>query len=199
MRLTLKQYQEFNSIEDPSEEDLLRCFVGLSVNKINELSLDKFNNLVNSINLEINKEVELSPRFVLNGVEYGFIPNLDEISYGENKDLTSYVSDWSTMHKAMAVAYRPVTQKNGNKYLIEKYEGTGSRSDIMLDAPFHIVAGMVVFFWNLTNDLLGCIPNYLEKEMKEMKETKDHYLTKNGEAIEKCISSLKATLPSLKR
>lgn len=196
MKLTLRQYQEFSLIEEPNEEDLLRCFCGLSISEINKLSLDKFNSLVESVSLEINKESNYTPTFILNGVEYGFIPNLNEISYGENKDLTSYVNDWSTMHKAMAVAYRPITYKKGDKYLIEKYEGTSKTSDIMLDAPFHVVAGMIVFFWNLTSDLLSFIPNYLEKEMEK---TNRQDLIKNGEAIERCIYLLKATLPSSKR
>ena len=191
--MTLRQYKEFNSIEDPTEEDLLRCFSNLSSYEISDLSLDEFNKKVEDINSKLNKDYPLAPRFILNGVEYGFIPNIDEITYGENKDLTSYVGSWDTMHRAMAVAYRPIEFSSGKKYLIQKYRGTSETADVMLDAPFEVVAGMLVFFYTLTNDLLSSIPNYLQEEMTK----KDNqHLVKNGQAIENYISSLKEILPS---
>ena len=52
----------------------------------------------------------------------GFIPKLDDISLGEYIDIETNISDWQKMHKAMAVLYRPVNFKLGNKYGIAPYE-----------------------------------------------------------------------------
>ena len=42
-------------------------------------------------------------------VEFGFVPKLDELSFGEFIDLDKYLQDWDSMHKAMAVLFRPVS------------------------------------------------------------------------------------------
>ena len=52
----------------------------------------------------------------------GFIPKLDDISLGEYIDIENNLSDWQKIHKAMAVLYRPVNFKLGNKYGITSYE-----------------------------------------------------------------------------
>ena len=41
----------------------------------------------------------------MRGVEYGFIPNLDDMSFGEYVDLDTYIGDWQNIHRAMAVLY----------------------------------------------------------------------------------------------
>ena len=46
-------------------------------------------------------------RFTFNGVEYGFIPNLNEITVGEFIDLDEYIKDGKQLHKIAAILYRP--------------------------------------------------------------------------------------------
>jgi hypothetical protein len=36
-------------------------------------------------------------------LEFGMIPELDKMTFGEYIDLESYITDWDNMHKAMAV------------------------------------------------------------------------------------------------
>jgi len=196
--ITLEQYQRFLSIEQPTNEDLLSCFLNINLEAINKINASKFDEYVVTINglFEVKQEHEL--RFVLNGVEFGFIPNLDVISYGENKDITTYVNDWQSMNKAMAVLYRPIKQQQGKKYLIEEYDGTSKYSELMKQMPLGIVMGSMLFFWNLTNELLNCIPSYLEKEME--KQTKTGSISaENGEAIRNLTTSLRETLEDLTR
>ena len=70
------------------------------------------------------------------------------------------------MHKAMAVLFRPIKQKQRDKYLIEDYEGSHKYSESMKEMPLDVVMGAMVFFYNLTNVLLKSIPSYLEKEAR---------------------------------
>jgi hypothetical protein len=58
----------------------------------------------------------------MDGVEYGFIPNLDDMSFGEYVDLDTYLGDWQNIHRAMAVLYRPIREKRGERYNIVPYE-----------------------------------------------------------------------------
>ena len=149
-----------------------------------------------NINNLFEQEQKHSLRFNLNGLEFGFIPNLDEITYGENKDVTAYLNDWQKMHKAMAVLYRPIINKFGKKYLIEEYEGSHKHSELMKSMPLGVVMGSLVFFCNLTNELLKAIPSLLEKEMQKEQTTKV-ILQENGEAIRNYIQSLKEILGDL--
>ena len=68
---------------------------------------------------------KLITTFKLNENEFGFIPKLDEMSFGEYIDLDNYLSEWENMHKAMTVLFRPIKYKKKDKYLIEDYEGSG--------------------------------------------------------------------------
>ena len=194
----LKDYQKFTLISKPTNEDLIKCILDISKADLSSMKLMTVDTLTNELNDLFDQKHEFINEFTLYGTTYGFIPKLDEITYGENKDITSYINDWDKMHKAMAVMFRPITKKYGNKYLIEEYQGSGLYSEIMKDAPLNVVLGAMVFFYNLTNELLNSIPKYLEKQLKDQQMTKAALVT-NGEAIANCTVYLKETLQSLKK
>ena len=194
--ITLGQYQEFLKIEEPTEEDILKVFLGLDLKglgKFKAADVDKYANHITSL---FEQEQEHVLKFDLKGVQFGFMPNLDEITYGENKDVTAYLNDWQTMHKAMAVLYRPIKQKLGARYIIEDYEGSHKYSETMKQMPLGVVMGAMVFFYNLTNALLKAIPSYLEKQTEKEQMT-GAISAENGEAIKKYIHLLKETSEDL--
>ncbi len=194
----LKDYQDFLLIENPSNDDLLKCILNINTKELGKIKDKDVDYLINHINKLFDQEHKFIPTFYLNGVSYGFIPNLDEITYGENKDVTSYINEWGNMHKAMAVLFRPLKQKQGHKYLIEEYEGSHKYSEVMKQMPLSVVLGAMVFFYNLTNELLNYIPSYLEKEV--VKEQMIGQISQeNGEAIQNYIHLLKETLQDLKK
>lgn len=188
----LKDYQDFLLIENPSNDDLLKCILNINTKELGKIKDKDVGYLINHINKLFEQEHKYIPTFNLNGVAYGFIPNLDEITYGENKDVTSYINEWGNMHKAMAVLFRPIKQKQGHKYLIEEYEGSHKYSEVMKQMPLSVVMGAMVFFYNLTNELLNYIPNYLEKELIK-EQTKGQISQENGEVIQNYIHLLKET------
>ena len=191
--ITLGQYQEFKLKEEPEIEDLLSCFLNLSSKQINHIKATDIDYLVNHLNGLFDKDHQHVDRFVLNGVTYGFIPNLDDITYGENKDVTTYINDWQDIHKAMAVLYRPIKHTLGTKYTIEEYTAEED-AELMRSMPLSAVLGSMVFFYNLTNELLKAIPNYLEKQVEQ---TKGQTSVENGEALAKSIHLLRETLQDL--
>jgi hypothetical protein len=184
--ITLEQYQVFSKIEEPTIDQTLTAFLNISQKELNMLPADKIEGFAEQINSVFEQDKQFTPTFVLNGVKYGFIPKLDSITYGENKDLTTYLNDFDNMHKAMAVMYRPITYEQRGKYLIEDYEGSSKYSEVMKEAPLSVVLGATVFFYNLTNGLLKAIPNYLGEELE--KESKD--LLKSGEITKKQLHLL---------
>ena len=194
----LKNYQELLIKENPDNDDMLKCILNINTKELGKIKDKDVDNLLVIINKLFDKKHEFIPTFKMKGVLYGFIPKLDDITYGENKDVTNYINDWGNMHKAMAVLFRPVKQKQNSKYLIEDYEGSHKYSEMMKNMPLDVVLGAMVFFWNLTNALLNSIPNYLEKEMKQA-QMQGVDLAESGEAIQNYMHLLKETLQNLKR
>ena len=194
--IELQSYQRFVLIEEPTNEDLVKCLLNINQIELNKLKASEVDELVEHLSNLLKQETPFKPTFNLNGIQYGFIPNLDDITYGENKDITSYINDLQSLHKAMAVAYRPVKLKNGNKYQIEEYEGSHKYSEVMKEAPLSVVLGMVVFFCNLTTELLRVIPNYLNRELQN--STNQGLISeKNGAIIQSYTHSLKVILEDL--
>ena len=194
----LKDYQEYLTIDEPNNDDLIKCILNIDQKELGKIKASNVDYLLNHVVKLFEDKQELVPTFKLYGVEYGFIPNLDEITYGENKDVTTYINDWESMHKAMAVLFRPIKQKQRDKYIIEEYEGSHKYSEVMKDMPLNVVMGAMVFFYNLTNVLLKSIPSYLEKEV--VKEQMQGVISQeNGEAIQSYIHLLKQTSQDLEK
>ena len=194
----LKDYQEYLTIDEPNNDDLIKCILNIDQKELGKIKASNVDYLLNHVVKLFEDKQELVPTFKLYGVEYGFIPNLDEITYGENKDVTTYINDWESMHKAMAVLFRPIKQKQRDKYIIEEYEGSHKYSEVMKDMPLEVVMGAMVFFYNLTNVLLKSIPSYLEKQM-EREQMQGVISPENGEAIQSYIHLLKQTSQDLEK
>ena len=120
-----------------------------------------------------------------NGVEvsFGMIPALDEMTFGEYVDLESFISDWSNMHKAMAVLYRPITFNKNGKYLIEDYDGSDKYWEVMKDAPVNVALGAMVFFYRLGKKLSKYTMDYLQHQQTLQDSKSDKDLEKSGDGI----------------
>ena len=138
---------------------------------------------------------DLVKSFYLGGVEYGFVPELDEITLGEYIDLDTYMGDWDNIHTAMNVLYRPIKQKLGDKYLIEDYNV--ETKDLLLQMPMDAVFGSIIFFYHLGIDLSKTMMNYLEnKEEKQLLQ--ELGFQKSGDGIRAFTDSLQEILHDLK-
>ena len=202
--VTLQQYQALLLIDEPTDEQLVSILCNLSPQQVLDLPNNIYDRVIDSVTnivSQISVEQKHVLTFELNQTKYGMIPNLDDISYGENKDLIGYLQDWKTMHLAMSVLYRPIINTSFDTYSIEKYEGTKEHRDIMAKMPLNIVLGAQLFFYTLTQDLLKAIPNYLSKVVEQqMEEQTQHPITnESGEAMMNSIVLLKETLEGLMR
>ena len=196
--IKLGNYQKFLQIENPSTEDLIKCLLEVSSPDLARMKATDVDHIAAELNELFEVDHQFVNQFELYGKRFGFIPKLDDITYGENKDITNYINDWGNMHKAMAVLFRPIEKKLSNQYIIEDYEGSHVYSDVMKDMPLSVVLGSMVFFYNLTNELLNYIPSYLQKQISKEQMTEAGSLG-NGEAIQNYIHLLKETLQDLKK
>lgn len=201
--IKLAQYQKFLSIAKDNEDGeflqqkMVQIFCGIDLKDVASIRYKDVAEITTNINNLFIKENRFIQRFKMGGVEFGFIPNLDEMSTGEYMDLDTYIVDWDTMHNAMAVLYRPITNKLGNKYQIEEYKGSVTYADVMRHAPLDIVLGAMVFFYNLGNDLLKSTVNYLETNPQVQNILNKHNLENVGDGIQVSMLLLKETLEDL--
>jgi len=186
--IKLSQYQKFVKIANENEEGIflnqkmVQIFCNVDLFVVAKMKQHDLNYAVNQISELFKKIPELVTKFTLNGTEFGFIPNLNDMSSGEYMDLDGYIVDWEDSHKSMAILYRPIKQKLGNKYLIEDYEGSDKYSELMLDAPMDVVLSSKVFFWTLGRELLKNTIAFLE-ESKPMSLANKHNLGNDGVGI----------------
>ena len=201
--IKLAQYQKFLSIAKDNEESeflqqkMVQLFCGIDLKDVAQIRYKDVAEITANINNLFTKENAFIQRFKLGGVEFGFIPNLDEMTTGEYMDLDTYITDWDTMHNAMAVLYRPITNKLGNKYQIEDYKGSITYADVMRHAPLDVVLGAMVFFYTLGNDLLKSTINYLEGNQELQNILTKHNLENVGDGIQVSMLLLKETLEDL--
>ena len=166
--IKLSQYQKWLKIADGKELDvflkqkMIEIFCEIPLLKVIKIKAMDVENIVDEINKVFNvdeKKIKLIQTFQLNNKEFGFIPNLDDITLGEYVDLDNYLADWSLMHKGMSVLFRPIILKKKKQYLIEDYESSDKYN--LKDMTLDIVFGSLVFFYNLRNELLKHILNYI--------------------------------------
>lgn len=202
--ITLDQYQRFNKINTEENQDTnflmhktVEIFCGLQLKDIAKIKMQSVKSVLKDIDNIFAEKPDLIPTFKLRGKEYGFIPKLDDISLGEYIDLDDSFTEWDDMHKAMAVLYRPITMRKGDKYLIEEYNGTDD-AEIMKQMRLDVVMGSMVFFYNLNNELLQTILNYLNREVpNQMNTLQLQTLERNGVGINQSMDLLKEMLPNL--
>lgn len=206
--IPLKNYQVFIEETKESKDNLhisnkiLEYFCNVKLKDILQIKYTDVIDIANHFNTIFNQEKEIVTRFELGGKEFGFIPNFEEITSGEYIDLENYLKDVSTLHKAMAVMYRPITKKVKDKYEIEPYISSITYAEVMEYAPLDVVLSAQVFFWNLGQELLSYMPTYLEKQIKKMSKKdmanfqKNINLQSNGDGIQAYMNSLREMLQS---
>ena len=211
--IKLRQYQEYLKIqkENESNEDAanflnskcIQIFCGLTLKESYNLPVKMFDGVLQQIGKCFEEPTPLIKEFSMtgsNGVEvsFGMIPSLDEMTFGEYVDLESFMSDWDSMHKAMAVLYRPIKYNNNGKYLIEDYDGTDKYWEVMKDAPVNVALGAMVFFYRLGKKLCKYTMDYLllQQNQKEA-STQEKALERNGDGINQFMLSLEKTYQEL--
>jgi hypothetical protein len=200
--IKLSQYQKFLKIVQDNEESdflnhkMVQIFCGVDLNIVDAMRQKDVEDAVNTIGGLFKQMPPLQQKFEMNGTTFGFIPNLDDMSSGEYMDLDGYITNWDDMHRAMAVLYRPIKQKLGEKYLIEDYEGTERYAEKMKDMPLDVVLGSVVFFWHLGRELLKSTMDYLV-ENPQIATLNKANLEKGGDGILQSMHLLREMLDDL--
>ena len=198
--ITLGQYQRYLKLQqDNTNENLLatkmiEIFCGLRNETIMAMKANSIKDITMILTDMFNEKPQLVREFKMGGVNYGFIPKVEDMSFGEYIDLDTFIGDYENLHRAMNVLYRPIKLKDKEKYLIEDYDSKDP--DVMKGMPMDAVLSSILFFYNLGMDLSKAMLNYLEDNETILAQ----YLTseQNGDGINHFSDSLKEILDDLK-
>lgn len=148
--ITVEQFIKITQIEETFKEDETKMSVEIA--KLfftnNDLKVKDLKEFSDKLKLALESEPRFIQRFEHNGIEYGFIPNLEELTTGEYIDLDNYQRNKETYHKMLSILYRPIVKSYGKLYQIEKYEGTKYENE-MKNVSCEILLGSLQFFFHL--------------------------------------------------
>ena len=123
---------------------------------VQQLNIDTYiairQDLINFFN---NVDLPLQKFITIDGVEYGFEPDLSRMAYGAYVDISKYETfeineKWAEI---MSILYRPVINTTGKLYDIKAYDGTIDGEKFM-NVSMDIHFGTLFFLKTLLKDLL---------------------------------------------
>jgi hypothetical protein len=169
--INLKQYLDlqkelvnYSDDEDAQIAVLITYLCGLDVKYLSGLNKNDFDKLKDALQKFLEQtDFPLQRIITIDGVEYGFEPNLSNISYGAYVDITKYDTinideNWA---KIMSILYRPITEKRKDTYDIKPYDGEID-GELFLTVPMNVHFGAYNFFFLLSRDLQKSILNYMK-------------------------------------
>ena len=181
----LSQWQLFSPLLKPDDKGVkidenklnkfaLSIFYGIPHEVYTALKVKDIDMLIINLNKVLQSKYPFERRFTFNGIDYGFIPSLDDISFAELTDMDSY-TETSDLHRLMSILFRPITDTYKDTYDIEKYKGS---NDDLKDMPLGIAFGALDFFFRLGMHLATGILSYSKQAEALQKMSLD--LEKSG-------------------
>ena len=140
---------------------------------VKELALSDVVAIMSKIGeLQAKQDTKLKRLIEINGVEYGFMPDLDSISLGQYADIETFIKNGieTNLPELMAVLYSPIKFKKNDIYIVEAYDGDiRLRAEEMKQMSAEQVQSALVFFYTLGKVLSEILPLYLMEKLKETK------------------------------
>jgi hypothetical protein len=134
-----------------------------------QMPVEILSHVMESLNSFMNEsKFDLQRIITIDGVEYGFEPNLSNMSYGAYLDISKYdkITIDNNWTKIMSILYRPIVSKSGKLYEIKEYTAMEDHS-VFLKTTMDINFGCISFFLHLSRDLAL----YTLKSLREGQET----------------------------
>ena len=170
-------------------EETIAALSTIPKDLIKELELKDVAVIMSKIaELQAGQDSSLKRIIKINGVEYGFHPDLDSITLGEYADIETFIKNGieTQLPELMAILYRPITEKKNDIYTIAAYDGDiRMRTEEMKQMSAEQVQSALVFFYRLGKELSLILPSYLMERLKEMNQPlPQNPLPKSGDGSE---------------
>lgn len=179
--IKLSQYLRYLKVLKDNQDDetfvciqMVAIFCNLNVADVMKIPVNDFAEIVENLAKVLDQKPQLVRTFKMDGVHYGFIPNLDKMTIGEHATMDSLLGNDENLSLLMSVMYRPITKKSLPFYQIEEYDGDETKAELFNDVRMDVVIGSILFFWTLSKELLNNILSHLEsKAMREEKSLEE--------------------------
>ena len=195
-----KELENYKDDKEAVSALMLYHLCGLPPEHAAGISIDNYNAIKTELTNFINNVDEISlQKFIwIDGIEYGFEPNLSNMTYGAFADITKYNSfqiddNWANI---MSILYRPVDRKKGDMYTIKSYTGE-INPKLFLEVGMDVHFGCLFFFVNLLKDLQSSILKSTTE--MELPQNIKSILGKNGERIQQLLNLQEETSLKLKK
>lgn len=180
--ITLRTFVAWHTAKNDAQK--VMAITGRSFNDVKRLPMQTISAIVDTVNEVMSLSTQLHVKIVTHkGKEYGFIPSLTSMTFGEHIDLASYSKtiwsnpakpDYTKLPTLMALLYRPITERVKDRYRISDYDSENVQHiDDILNMSMDKVNGALLFFWNTRRKLLKDSPLFLaemlKKEVMELK------------------------------
>lgn len=202
--IPLQSYQKFVKMREQSTDEdfvaqkMIEIFCAIELKDVVKMRLTDVNELLVGFDKIFSEKPKFQHRFTLHGIEYGFIPKLEDLTLEEFTNLEQLMKSWDTFHMAMAVMYRPIKLSVKDKYEIHDYFYSEDMGEIFKLCPLDICLSSRVFFWNLAKELLSAMPSFLEKEIAKNPSLANEFnLENSGGGIRFIMHSLTESLKTL--
>jgi len=188
--ITLAQFQKYDVLTKREDLDVynfnkrkIEIFTGVKANEVDNIKQTDLEDILNTIDKALTQTTEFKPIFKIKDIEFGFIPNLDDITGAEFSDLSLHGMDVESLNNVMAILFRPIAKKDSfGNYSIIPYQGTKLYADVMKYMPMSIVNGALVFFSSLANELLIYTQRFTKAEQE--RENKQVTTLKSGDGMQ---------------
>ena len=169
---TLGTYVDFMAAGEDTVSQI-QAITGLKRDDIRKIDVTQIEKIVTAYANGLKNDEKVFKQFIeIDGIKFGFHPNLKSMTFGEWLDLSELSKNFPhQLPELMCILYRPVTAEINMQYKIEEYD-----SDVHLKyAPqmrkmnLANVNAALLFFSTLRNDLVNNTPEYLEQELERLK------------------------------
>jgi len=169
----LKLIDFHNGTKTKEAEETIAALSNIPKDLIKQLELKDVAVIMGKLaELQAKQDSSLKKIIEIDGVRYGFHPNLDEMTLGEYADLETMIKNdiEKNMPEVIAILFRPIVEEQNNIYTIEAYDGNITiRAEQMKKMSAEQVQSALVFFYNLGKELSLILPLYLMERLREMK------------------------------
>ena len=162
--ITVKQYVDFLNNEG-NDVGQVSAIIGQSKDFVRQLTPEDMEKAITAF-----REVITNPlaNHQHKWKGYGFIPDINKISFGEWLDLDTNCKDFpKNLPKLLSILYRPISSEIGTKYKIEQYTSDHlSNAKDFEQMPLSIANGALLFFSTIESELVTTSLSFLEQQIQ---------------------------------
>lgn len=174
--------------QEANEKSIVSSVLNIPFHLIDKIPVNEYTEAHNSIHKALSEDGTFTLAYTHNDIEYGFIPDFENITIGEYSALETYLKEpQKNAANILSILYRPIEYRKGEKYNIEPYNSDKDTS-FYWSFPSELYTESIVFFYNLGNELAKDTLRCFSQEHQIQKQLT---LVKSGGGIKHLTRMLK--------